>query len=113
MFCPNCFYEYQEGINKCPDCGSELVSELPEEESLPDAEIAELCEVKDEIESDVIRGMLNDRGIYNFLRSNLLPNSRVSLFFFKPKGIGTIIINKEDLEKAKEVLDDYYKSLEK
>lgn len=27
-FCPNCTYEYKEGINVCPDCGTPLVSEL-------------------------------------------------------------------------------------
>jgi len=115
MFCPNCKYEYKEGIKKCPDCGADLVDALEEEEDggMPDAEVAELCEVKDEIESDVIRGMLMDKGIHSFLRSNLLPNSRVTLHFFNPKGFGTIIINKEDLEKGKEILQDYYDSIKK
>ncbi len=27
-FCPNCTYEYLEGIEKCPDCGTTLVEEL-------------------------------------------------------------------------------------
>ncbi len=29
--CPNCKYEYVKGIDKCPDCGAELVDELPPE----------------------------------------------------------------------------------
>ena len=37
-WCPNCKTEYQEGIEKCADCGSDLVEELPEEEVLPEAE---------------------------------------------------------------------------
>jgi len=27
-FCPNCTYEYVEGVKVCPDCGTELVPEL-------------------------------------------------------------------------------------
>jgi hypothetical protein len=26
MICPKCEYEYQEGIDVCPDCGEELIS---------------------------------------------------------------------------------------
>lgn len=27
-FCPNCIYEYVEGVKVCPDCGTPLVKEL-------------------------------------------------------------------------------------
>jgi hypothetical protein len=30
MFCPNCKYDYKPGIEKCPDCGADLVEKLEE-----------------------------------------------------------------------------------
>lgn len=112
MYCPNCLYEYKNGITKCGDCGAVLVDgPLPEEEEgdLPDIEVAELTEVENDVEAGALRAMLTDSGIYSFMRSNILPHSNINLSFFKKKSFGTIIVNKEDLEKAKEVLADFRK----
>lgn len=38
MLCPNCRYEYLPGVKICPDCGAELVAQLPpieKEEPMP------------------------------------------------------------------------------
>jgi putative signal transducing protein len=29
LYCPNCRGEFREGITRCPDCGVDLVAELP------------------------------------------------------------------------------------
>lgn len=29
MFCPECQYEFREGVTVCPDCGVPLLEELP------------------------------------------------------------------------------------
>jgi predicted nucleic acid-binding Zn-ribbon protein len=110
MFCPNCGYEYGKDIKVCPDCGSKLVDKLPEEDQgTPEMETAELTEVENDMDADVIRGMLEEEGISSFLRTNVLPHSMVVLG--TKKKYGTIIVNKEDLEKAKEVLEDYKKGI--
>lgn len=85
-----------------------LVDKLPEEES-GDAnlETAELCEVESDLDSARLTSMLTDQGIYSFVRSNVLPSSGLVLFAFKHRKMGTLIVNKEDLEAAKEVLKDF------
>jgi len=38
-FCPNCKYEYEAGVERCPDCGSSLVERLEEPHSEPRPEV--------------------------------------------------------------------------
>lgn len=114
MFCPNCLYEYEKGVKNCTDCGADLVAELPPDDEIadPDLETAVLTDVDNDIEADAIRAMLEQEGIYSFLKTNLLPHSGVILSgIFGKNKYGTIIINKEDIEKAKAVLKDYRESL--
>ena len=114
MFCPNCLYEYKDGVANCEDCGAELVPELPDDEEeegdLPDIEVVELTQVESDVEAEALRSMLTDSGIHSFMRSNILPHSNINLSFFSKKSYGTIMVNKEDLEKAMEVLEDFWNS---
>jgi hypothetical protein len=110
VFCPNCLYEYEKGIKKCPDCGAGLVNELPpdDEGGEPNLETAELTDVDNDVEADAIRSMLDEEGIYSFLKTNTLPHSGIILAgVFGKQKYGTIVINKEDLDKAKKVLADF------
>lgn len=108
MFCPVCLYEYNEGVAACPDCGEKLVESLPEEpEGDVNLETAELCEVENDLDAQRLTSMLSEQGIYSFVRSNMLASSSLVLFAFKHRKMGTLIVNKEDLEAAKEVLKDF------
>ena len=110
MFCPDCLYEYEKGVIKCPDCGTNLVDELPaeEEKGLPELETAVLADVDNDMEAEALRAMLDSEGIYSFLRTNTLPHTGIVLAgVFGKQNYGTIIINKEDMDKAKKVLKDF------
>jgi hypothetical protein len=112
MFCPKCLYEYEKGITKCPDCGSLLVEEDPAKEDegdLPDIRVAEAADVDDDLEAGALRSMLDAEGIHSFLRVNVLPHTNIVLGFFRKKSYGTIIVNREELEKAKKVVEDFRK----
>ncbi|HRU38769.1 MAG TPA: DUF2007 domain-containing protein, partial [Candidatus Goldiibacteriota bacterium] len=81
------------------------------EGTMPDIETAELTQVEDEIEAGIIRGMLEEAGIFSFLKVNVLLNTNLIMGgIFGRRKFGSVIINKEDMEKAKAVLDDFKKS---
>jgi len=53
-FCPNCSYEYLEGIKICPDCGATLVDALIDQDWVivyTSDQLYEVQMIKDELES--------------------------------------------------------------
>gem|GEM_PF-1568962 len=64
-YCPNCRTEFVTGMQRCDDCGRELVERL---DSRPSASAAamrpvELCQVNDLVELDLIEAQLRAHGI--------------------------------------------------
>ena len=74
-YCPNCLFEYREGIAVCPDCGTALKpgpppvsgsADLPR----PETEPVVLCRISDSTEADIIRAALAEAGIPCALRAH-------------------------------------------
>ncbi len=108
-FCPKCRIEYQEGITHCPDCGAELVAELPPEEesrlSPSETELVELCRLSDPNQGDVLKATLEEAGIAALVRTKGPISGELARVV---DGItddeAIIYVTRNRLEEAKEVL---------
>lgn len=60
-FCPECEYEYEDGIEECPDCGAGLVGQLPRDDD--EEELVPVYYASGEIEADIVKGLLESAGI--------------------------------------------------
>ena len=76
-FCPECRYEYVEGVETCPDCGSALVAELaaqqtpePEPKAGTDDKWVGLLDLGDAVEGSIIADVLESAGIPVWLKSD-------------------------------------------
>ena len=103
-FCPVCRSEYAEVVIKCADCGAELVREPPplEERDNPEAELVEILIAGDEIEAQLIRGVLDANGIECVLRGESL---RLT-FGITADGLAEvkILVRREDARRARQVI---------
>jgi hypothetical protein len=68
-FCPNCRYEYNPGVSKCPDCDEYLVDTLPEsdsenEEKSEDIKYVPLCRLTSKQYADMLVEALKSKGIH-------------------------------------------------
>lgn len=68
-FCPECRYEYVPGVRVCPDCGVELVDELPSEE-VSDVSFVPLPDLPGRIYAEMVKGVLDEKGIPCFIRAD-------------------------------------------
>jgi hypothetical protein len=92
-FCPNCRIEYVGGATRCTDCGAELTALRPQGWSAtgdPDAiRPAELCELSDQVQLDLVEALLRGAGI---------PSAR------RPRSVALFVPNAH-LDRAKQVME--------
>ena len=61
-FCPNCHYEYIEGIEKCPECGARLTQAPPPQEEVP-PEYVRLTTLSDPAAAMAMQVALQEAGV--------------------------------------------------
>ena len=112
MFCPNCRYEYLSGVTKCPDCGADLVAELPptEKEEPPEEKWFEVVTIFESFDFTLIavaRSILEEAKIDYFPKS---PDSDYRLSTYYGRRPIEIKVDENHAAEARELLKDLEKS---
>ncbi len=95
MYCPKCKVEYVEGILVCGDCGIGLTPELPAEPSFNPAEYEEILTALNASDVALIKSVLDSESIDHYIEGE-----------FSQYGIQRLMVLKEQVEEAKEILKD-------
>ncbi|MDP4115518.1 MAG: DUF2007 domain-containing protein [Bacteroidota bacterium] len=107
-FCPNCDYEYKEGVAICPDCGTQLLSKeeyvTSEEWNEENWVVAYIAQ--QEYEADMLKDNLESAGITAMILSQKDRNFPAPGDFSQIK----IMVHKEDLEEAIQFIDKIQKN---
>jgi hypothetical protein len=110
-FCPKCRYEYLPEVTTCPDCGSELVDELPDlTEEYKDVKWVALKPLSGMVYAKMVAEVLDQQGIPNYIKS-LFGSGAVGVVM----GAGfagasaKIYVPEEHLEEAARIRDEMMK----
>ena len=102
--CPDCTYEYVEGIAICPDCNSPLVEEndLQKFEELSEADWVLVYTSGDELEIGMLKGLLESAG----LKVNVL--SQKDHVYPLPGDLSVVklLVRKNDVKSALTYIED-------
>jgi len=111
-FCPVCRNEYEQGIDKCFDCGVNLVESLPPEnvEAVPNAPLVEIYEAAGDKEAFIIKSLLESESIMCSLSSDI-PHT-VMPFNIDGLGAVRIAVLEADAERARQIIADYAEQVE-
>lgn len=108
--CPNCNYEYYEGIAICPDCNLPLVEEkdLPKFEELSEKDWVLIYTSTNELEVGMYRGILESSGLEVSVLSQTDHN------FPAPGDLSIVklFVRKSDVQQALNFLQDAKKRLD-
>ena len=109
MFCPVCESEYEPGIGRCPDDGSELVKRLTPENSLHDgseAKFVTLHNLGSPAEAEMINDILAQNGIRSAVQSGGSDAFSPLLSVMSPGA--AILVDERDFDRAQEIYASFF-----
>lgn len=109
MFCPVCESEYESGITRCPDDGSELVKRLTSENALHDsseAKFVTLHSLGSPAEAEMINDILAQNGIRSAVQSGGSDAFSPLLSAMSPGA--AILVDERDFDRAQEIYTSFF-----
>ncbi len=102
-FCPECNYEYRLEITRCPDCGTELVEELPKE-LVPEVHWVRLHSLPGVIYAEMVKEVLDREEIPNLLLKDFYSSAYGAAGAGLPGMEAVLLVPEEHAERAAAIL---------
>jgi hypothetical protein len=109
MFCPLCESEYEAGITRCPDDGSELVKRLTSETAVHDGSEAKyipLHHLGSPAEAEMVNDILTQNGIRSVIKSG--GADAFSPLLSATREGAVIFVDERDFDRAKELYESFF-----
>lgn len=111
MFCPVCESEYEAGITRCPDDGSELVRRLTSETATHDpseAKLVPLHHLGSPAEAEMVNDILTQNGIRSVVKSG--GADALSPLLSATSEGAIILVDERDFDRANELYASFFGS---
>jgi hypothetical protein len=109
MFCPVCESEYEAGITRCPDDGSDLVKRLTSDTATHDgseAKFLPLQRLGSPAEAEMVNDILTQNGIRSIIKSG--GADMLSPLLSATSEGAIIFVDERDFDRAEEIYESFF-----